>query len=78
MRGTLANVERLGIPGALTGPIARGDAATVAGHVAALRQRAPDLLELYRVLARQTIPLAREQGALTDRAAEELLRIVRQ
>ena len=78
VRGTLANVERLGIPGALTGPIARGDAVTVAGHVAALQQRAPDLLELYRVLARQTIPLAQEQGALTDRAAEELLRIVRQ
>jgi len=78
IRGTLANIERLGIPGALTGPIARGDAATVAGHVAALQQRAPDLLELYRVLARQTIPLAQEQGALTDRAAEELLRIVRQ
>jgi predicted short-subunit dehydrogenase-like oxidoreductase (DUF2520 family) len=78
VRGTLANIERLGIPGALTGPIARGDAATVAGHVAALQQRAPDLLELYRVLARRTIPLARAQGALPERAAEELLRIVRQ
>ena len=78
VRGTLANVERLGIPGALTGPIARGDAATVAGHVAALRQRAPELLELYRVLARQTIPLAKERGGLTDRAAEELLQTVRQ
>ena len=48
VRGTLANVERLGIPQALTGPIARGDAQTIAGHVAALRQRAPELLELYR------------------------------
>jgi predicted short-subunit dehydrogenase-like oxidoreductase (DUF2520 family) len=78
VRGTLANVERLGILQALTGPIARGDAQTVAGHVAALQQRAPELLELYRVLARQTVPLAQEQGALTDRAAEELQRIVRQ
>jgi predicted short-subunit dehydrogenase-like oxidoreductase (DUF2520 family) len=78
VRGTLANIERLGIPGALTGPIARGDVQTVAGHSAALQQRAPELLDLYRVLARQTVPLAREQGGLTDRAAEELLRIVRQ
>jgi len=78
VRGTLANVERQGIPGALTGPIARGDAATVAAHVAALRRRAPELLELYLQLAQQTIPLAREQGGLTDRTAEELLRIVRQ
>jgi len=75
VRGTLENVERLGIPGALTGPIARGDVQTVAGHVAALRQRAPELLELYRVLARQTIPLALEQGGLTDQVAEELLHI---
>jgi predicted short-subunit dehydrogenase-like oxidoreductase (DUF2520 family) len=29
VQGTIANVERLGIPAALTGPIARGDAATV-------------------------------------------------
>jgi predicted short-subunit dehydrogenase-like oxidoreductase (DUF2520 family) len=77
VRGTLANVERLGIPGALTGPIARGDSQTVTGHVAALRQRAPELLALYLHLARQTIPLAREQGGLTARAAEELQRIVR-
>lgn len=76
VRGTLANIERLGIPAALTGPIARGDAATVAGHVAALRQRAPALLELYRQLARQVVPLAREQGGLTERAAEEILELL--
>jgi predicted short-subunit dehydrogenase-like oxidoreductase (DUF2520 family) len=78
VRGTLANIERLGIPQALTGPIARGDTQTIAGHVAALQERAPELLDLYRQLARQTVPLAREQGGLTDQAAEELLRIVRQ
>jgi predicted short-subunit dehydrogenase-like oxidoreductase (DUF2520 family) len=77
VRGTLANVERLGIPQALTGPIARGDGQTIAGHIAALRQRAPELLELYLHLARQTIPLARERGGLTVEAAEELRRIVR-
>jgi predicted short-subunit dehydrogenase-like oxidoreductase (DUF2520 family) len=78
VRGTLANIERLGIPAALTGPIARGDAATVAGHVAALRERAPELLELYRLLARQTIPLAREQGGLSAEAAKQLRHIVRE
>jgi predicted short-subunit dehydrogenase-like oxidoreductase (DUF2520 family) len=76
VRGTLANVERLGVPGALTGPIARGDAATVAGHLAALGERAPELLELYRLLARATVPLARERG-LGDEAAGEILRLVR-
>ncbi|HWR97542.1 MAG TPA: Rossmann-like and DUF2520 domain-containing protein [Candidatus Methanoperedens sp.] len=77
VRGTLANVEGLGIPAALTGPIARGDAATVAGHVAALRQRAPELLALYRLLARETVPLARAKG-LDGAAADALLRIVRE
>ena len=77
VRGTLANLERLGIPQALTGPIARGDVQTVAGHVAALQRRAPELLDLYRLLARQTAPLAQEQGGLTDQVAKELLHILR-
>jgi len=76
VRGTLANVEWLGIPAALTGPIARGDVATVAAHVAALRERAPELLGLYRLLAGATVPLAREKGGLSGDAAGEILRIV--
>ena len=34
-----------------TGPIARGDWATVEAHLAALEARAPELLPLYRALA---------------------------
>lgn len=77
VRGTLDNVARLGIPGALTGPIARGDAATIRAHVAALAARAPALLPLYRQLAAETVPLAREKGGLHDAAAGEILRVVR-
>jgi len=77
VRGTLANVERLGIPQALTGPVARGDAQTITGHIAALRQRAPELLELYLHLAQQTIPLAQERGGLTVQTATEMRRILR-
>jgi predicted short-subunit dehydrogenase-like oxidoreductase (DUF2520 family) len=39
---------------ALTGPIARGDVATIARHRAALRERTPDLLPLYDALAAAT------------------------
>jgi predicted short-subunit dehydrogenase-like oxidoreductase (DUF2520 family) len=78
VRGTLANVERLGIPGALTGPIARGDTTTIAGHVEALRVRAPELLDLYGRLAGATVPLALAKGGLAPGAAEEIRRIVRQ
>ena len=38
----------------LTGPIARGDWSTVEAHLAALGERAPDLLPLYRALADAT------------------------
>ena len=44
---------------ALTGPIARGDETTVSRHLDALQQRAPELAELYRVLAARTRELAR-------------------
>jgi predicted short-subunit dehydrogenase-like oxidoreductase (DUF2520 family) len=38
----------------LTGPIARGDWATVETHLEALAQRAPDLVPMYRALADAT------------------------
>lgn len=38
----------------LTGPIARGDLETVEAHIAALEERAPDLVPLYRALADAT------------------------
>jgi predicted short-subunit dehydrogenase-like oxidoreductase (DUF2520 family) len=40
----------------LTGPIARGDWTTVDAHLAALEQRDPDLVPLYRALAEATRP----------------------
>jgi predicted short-subunit dehydrogenase-like oxidoreductase (DUF2520 family) len=40
----------------LTGPIARGDWATVEAHFEALEERAPDLVPLYRALAEATRP----------------------
>jgi predicted short-subunit dehydrogenase-like oxidoreductase (DUF2520 family) len=40
----------------LTGPIARGDWETVERHVAAIRERKPDLVPLYKVLAEATAP----------------------
>jgi len=38
----------------LTGPIARGDWATVEAHLSALEQRAPEVVPLYRALAEAT------------------------
>lgn len=64
LRGTLDNLEAVGLPDALTGPLARGDAGTVSRHLKALEQMAPDTADLYRHLARLTLPLVEEKGNL--------------
>ena len=56
--GTLANLRERGADAALTGPIRRGDRATVERHLAALSAR-PDLAQLYRALGRRAVDLAR-------------------
>jgi predicted short-subunit dehydrogenase-like oxidoreductase (DUF2520 family) len=60
---TAANWAERG-PEALTGPIARGDEATVARHLAALAEANPELLETYRALADRTRAVARTEAAV--------------
>jgi predicted short-subunit dehydrogenase-like oxidoreductase (DUF2520 family) len=55
---TLANVLTLGAPGALSGPIARGDLATVARQHAALQDWDAPTAALYEALAAATTDLA--------------------
>ncbi|OBK54700.1 Rossmann-like and DUF2520 domain-containing protein [Mycobacterium kubicae] len=52
-RAALENTLQRG-QAALTGPVARGDAAAVAGHLAALAQVDPQLAQAYRVNALRT------------------------
>jgi predicted short-subunit dehydrogenase-like oxidoreductase (DUF2520 family) len=72
-RATLENLEAAGPAAALTGPIARGDVATVRRHLMALRHADA---ELYRAVGRETVKLARRAGLSDDKATriEELLR----
>lgn len=62
VRRSLENWVERG-PEALTGPVARGDSETVERHRAAIAERAPDLLELYEVMARYTEKLS-SRGAV--------------
>jgi predicted short-subunit dehydrogenase-like oxidoreductase (DUF2520 family) len=55
---TLANVFRLGAPAALSGPIARGDMATVARQHAALQEWDAPTAGLYDALVEATTKLA--------------------
>jgi predicted short-subunit dehydrogenase-like oxidoreductase (DUF2520 family) len=72
MRGTLHNIETLGFPQCLTGPIARGDAGTIEKHLAVLQNKTPDLLYAYKELGLQTIPIALAKGKIDSRQAGEL------
>jgi predicted short-subunit dehydrogenase-like oxidoreductase (DUF2520 family) len=53
VRATVENWARLGSQ-ALTGPLARGDEATIDKHRQALAERAAELLPLYDTLAEAT------------------------
>lgn len=55
--GALRNVVHKGTVEGLTGPVRRGDAATIQRHLDALRDR-PDLAALYRALARHAVEIA--------------------
>jgi predicted short-subunit dehydrogenase-like oxidoreductase (DUF2520 family) len=61
LASTAANLQRVGLPEALTGPIARGDVAVVARHLLALRSLA-DIAALYRATARRVSKVAADKG----------------
>jgi predicted short-subunit dehydrogenase-like oxidoreductase (DUF2520 family) len=63
VRSTIENWVELGPRRALTGPVARGDAATVATQRAALAERTPDLVPLFDALVEATQSLARQHEA---------------
>jgi predicted short-subunit dehydrogenase-like oxidoreductase (DUF2520 family) len=58
VRQTVENVAALGPERALTGPVARGDEATVDAQRAAVEEAAPELLDLFDELVRHTRALA--------------------
>jgi len=72
MRGTIQNIETLGIPACLTGPIARGDEGTIQQHLKAL----PDeLAGAYAQMGLQTIPIALAKGGINPQKANSLKNI---
>jgi predicted short-subunit dehydrogenase-like oxidoreductase (DUF2520 family) len=72
LRGAVDNIETLGLPAALTGPVARGDVEVVRRHIEALADGAPEVLDAYRVLGIETLPVALAKGGLDDTEAMAL------
>jgi predicted short-subunit dehydrogenase-like oxidoreductase (DUF2520 family) len=72
MRGTLHNIETIGLPQCLTGPIARGDTGTIRKNLEDIRKKTPELLFPYKELGLQTIPIAQAMGKLNKKQVREL------
>jgi predicted short-subunit dehydrogenase-like oxidoreductase (DUF2520 family) len=67
LRSVAENVEALGMPAALTGPVRRGDAPGLARHLETIRALLPEAATFYAEAARAQLPLAR---ALADAPLE--------
>jgi predicted short-subunit dehydrogenase-like oxidoreductase (DUF2520 family) len=69
---TVGNARALGVAGALTGPATRGDAGTVAAHLAALARSAPSAGPVYAALMARQVDIAERRGALSPERAQLL------
>ena len=78
LRGTLNNIDNIGIPDCLTGPIARGDSGTIKKHISALERSAPGILSTYRELGLQTIPIALAKGTIDNEKGNELQTLLKE
>lgn len=76
VKGTLNNIERLGPQDALTGPIARGDIATIKDHIEAMKKYSPDTLQLYKTMGLYTTELAIKKGSLERDTARKIKEIL--
>ena len=72
LEGTINNIDNIGLPNCLTGPVARGDLGTIERHLSALEARSPSLLTTYKELGLQTIPIALAKGKVNEQKAEEM------
>jgi predicted short-subunit dehydrogenase-like oxidoreductase (DUF2520 family) len=71
-RSVVDNVAEVGLPAALTGPFARGDAATVGKHLEALSRISCELTTVYRTLGYTALDMAHHKGSAEPEALERI------
>jgi predicted short-subunit dehydrogenase-like oxidoreductase (DUF2520 family) len=76
LRSVAENVERMGLPAALTGPVRRGDAVGVEKHLQILGRVAPHVVPFYLAACRMQLPLARELGEAGPENFDAIERLV--
>ncbi len=75
-RSVVDNIERVGLPAALTGPFARGDGATVARHLVGLAGISAEAEAVYRALGPSALDLAYRKGAADNADLDRLAEIL--
>jgi predicted short-subunit dehydrogenase-like oxidoreductase (DUF2520 family) len=78
IRGTINNIETVGVPNCLTGPLSRGDIGTVQRHLETLASAAPQVLPTYRNLGLQTLPIAEAKGKISAEQADSIKNLLSQ
>ena len=76
LRSVAENVERLGFPDALTGPVRRGDAAAIERQIALLGERLASALPLFVASAWAQLPLARTIGDAPPEAFDAMATVL--
>ncbi len=76
VRGTVNNIERVGVPDALTGPIARGDLDTVEGHINVLAKKLPNMVRLYCELGKHAVVVGMAKGTISRDEGGRLLELL--
>jgi predicted short-subunit dehydrogenase-like oxidoreductase (DUF2520 family) len=77
IEGTLSNIATLGTAKALTGPIARGDSGTIAGHLEALDAASlTELKAFYTFMGRRTLELAAGNPLISEEKMGAIRRLL--
>lgn len=73
---TLLNISKYGNVKSLTGPFERSDVKTIKGHLKAMQEEHPLLVQFYVSLARETVKVALKKKSIGKRDSSELNRIL--
>ncbi|MFZ5968059.1 MAG: Rossmann-like and DUF2520 domain-containing protein [Bacillota bacterium] len=74
--GALNNIQTFGTQQALTGPIARGDAGTIAGHLCHIQQTFPEKESFYKLLGLRTLELAKSEKLKDTIKVENVMKLL--
>jgi predicted short-subunit dehydrogenase-like oxidoreductase (DUF2520 family) len=77
LTSTRDNLLQLGLPDALTGPIARGDIATVRRHLEALAGMPDEITSVYCALGLRSVAIARDQGRIDPATLDAIADLLR-